>query len=183
MKSVKTTVTEWKLLLKRVKIIPKWVKITPKRVKITPMEWISLFGEAHRGTALLFSAVPLWAPPKVKVTLLEWFSLSSEWFSLALEWLALVLRVIFTRLEWSLRFSLFWRVTISLFYIKRVYFYTHYNYNSLKVTIRDTFQKKLAWHSLKGLLHLLPQKAPKLACFVLYLQITDIFLKNDICIL
>ena len=36
---------------------------------------------------------------------------------------------------------------------------------------------------LKGLLHLLPQKAPKLACFVLYLQITDIFLKNDICIL
>ena len=37
--------------------------------------------------------------------------------------------------------------------------------------------------SIKGLLHLLPQKAPKLACFVLYLQITDIFLKNDICTL
>ena len=31
------------------------------------------------------------------------------------EWFSLVLRVIFTRLEWSLRFSLFWRVTISLF--------------------------------------------------------------------
>ena len=47
-KSVKTTLTEWKLLLKRVKIIPKWVKITPKRMKITPIEWISLFGEAHK---------------------------------------------------------------------------------------------------------------------------------------
>ena len=61
--NVKTTLTEWKLLLKRVKIIPKWVKITPKRVKITPIEWISLFGEAHIGTALLFRAVPLCAPP------------------------------------------------------------------------------------------------------------------------
>ena len=28
-----------------------------------------------------------------------------------------------------------------------------------------------------------PQKAPKLACFVLYLKIIDIFLKNNICIL
>ena len=63
-KSVKTTLTKWKLLIKRVKIIPKWVKITPKRVKITPIEWISLFGEAHRGTALLFRAVPLCAPLK-----------------------------------------------------------------------------------------------------------------------
>ena len=35
----------------------------------------------------------------------------------------------------------------------------------------------------KGLLHLLPQKAPKLACFVLYLKIIDIFLKNNVCIL
>ena len=60
MKSVKTTLTEWKLLLKRVKIIPKWVKITP-------IEWISLFGEAHRGTALLFRAVPLWASPKSEI--------------------------------------------------------------------------------------------------------------------
>ena len=31
MKSVKNTLTEWKLLLKRVKIIPKCVKITPKK--------------------------------------------------------------------------------------------------------------------------------------------------------
>ena len=36
---------------------------------------------------------------------------------------------------------------------------------------------------LKGVLHLLPQKAPKLACFVLYLKIITIFLKNNICIL
>ena len=28
-------------------------------------------------------------------------------------------------------------------------------------------------------LHLLPQKAPKLACFVLYLKIINIFLRND----
>ena len=33
------------------------------------------------------------------------------------------------------------------------------------------------------LLHLLPQKAPKLAYFVLYLKIINIFLKNNICIL
>ena len=31
-----------------------------------------------------------------------------------------------------------------------------------------------------GVLHLLPQKAPKLACFVLYLKIINIFLKNNI---
>ena len=39
--------------------------------------------------------------------------------------------------------------------------------------------------SIKGVLHLLhvPQKAPKLACFVLYLKIIYIFLKNNICIL
>ena len=29
--------------------------------------------------------------------------------------------------------------------------------------------------TLKGVLHLLPQKAPKLACFVLYLKIINIF--------
>ena len=37
--------------------------------------------------------------------------------------------------------------------------------------------------SIKGVLHLLPQKAPKLACFVFYLEIINIFLKNNICIL
>ena len=37
--------------------------------------------------------------------------------------------------------------------------------------------------AIKGVLHLLPQKAPKLACFVLYLKIIQIFLKNNICIL
>ena len=36
---------------------------------------------------------------------------------------------------------------------------------------------------VKGVLHLLPSKAPKLACFVLYLKIINIFLKNNICIL
>ena len=33
---------------------------------------------------------------------------------------------------------------------------------------------------LKGVLHLLPQKALKLACFVLYLKIINIVLKNNI---
>ena len=37
--------------------------------------------------------------------------------------------------------------------------------------------------SIKGVLHLLPQKVPKLACFVLYLKNINIFLKNNICIL
>ena len=37
---------------------------------------------------------------------------------------------------------------------------------------------------LKGELHLLPKKAQKLACFVLYLKIINIFLKKIImCIL
>ena len=36
---------------------------------------------------------------------------------------------------------------------------------------------------LKGVLHLLPQKAQKIACVVLYLKIRNIFLKNNICIL
>ena len=31
----------------------------------------------------------------------------------------------------------------------------------------------------KGVLYLLPEKAPKLACFVLYLKIINIFLKNN----
>ena len=35
----------------------------------------------------------------------------------------------------------------------------------------------------EGVLYLLPQKAPNLACFVLYLKIINIFVKNDICIL
>ena len=38
-------------------------------------------------------------------------------------------------------------------------------------------------YAFKGALHLLPQNAPKLACFVLYLKIINIFLKNNICIL
>ena len=36
---------------------------------------------------------------------------------------------------------------------------------------------------IKGVLHLKPLKAPKLACFVLYLKIINISLKNNICIL
>ena len=46
----------------------------------------------------------------------------------------------------------------------------------------------LAWGNsrkiyLKGIMRLLLQKAPKLACFTLYLKIINIFLKNNICIL
>ena len=36
---------------------------------------------------------------------------------------------------------------------------------------------------IKGVLHLLPQKAQKLACFVLYPIIINICLKNNTCIL
>ena len=35
----------------------------------------------------------------------------------------------------------------------------------------------------KQVLHLLPKKAPKLTCFVLYLKIINSFLKINICIL
>ena len=37
--------------------------------------------------------------------------------------------------------------------------------------------------ALRGVLYLLPQKAQKLACFVLHLKIINIFLKNNIRIL
>ena len=57
-KTVKTTLIEWKSPSKRVKIIPKRVKIAPKRVKITPKEWIARFWGAHRGTARNKRAVP-----------------------------------------------------------------------------------------------------------------------------
>ena len=36
---------------------------------------------------------------------------------------------------------------------------------------------------IKGVLHFLPLKAQKSACFVLYLKIINIFLKNNVCIL
>ena len=35
-------------------------------------------------------------------------------------------------------------------------------------------------NNVKGVLHFLPQKALKLACFVLYLKFIKMFLKNDI---
>ena len=108
-KSVRTTLTEWKSLSKRVKIIPKRVKITHQKSDF------HFWWELTEGQLFCFELSLYELPQEVKVTLLEWFSLSSEWFLLALEWFSLVLRVIFTRLEWSLRFSLFWRVTISLF--------------------------------------------------------------------
>ena len=38
-------------------------------------------------------------------------------------------------------------------------------------------------NNIKGVLHFLPQKASKLASFVLYLKIVNIFSKNDIWIL
>ena len=41
---------------------------------------------------------------------------------------------------------------------------------------RENFNLK----ELKGVLHLLPQKAQKLECFVLHLKSINIFLKNEI---
>ena len=50
------------------------------------------------------------------------------------------------------------------------------------MTNHNLSNKTLFWR-LKGVLHLLLQKDPKLACFVLYLKIINIFLKNNVCIL
>ena len=50
-KSVRSTLTEWKSLSKRVKIIPKWVKITPKRVKITHRVNFTFWGSAQRDSS------------------------------------------------------------------------------------------------------------------------------------
>ena len=44
-------------------------------------------------------------------------------------------------------------------------------------------QKKRFEDTLKGVLHLVHQTAPKLACFVLCLKNFNIVLKNNICIL
>ena len=52
--------------------------------------------------------------------------------------------------------------------------------NHISITSQTDF---LFLCDIKGVLHLLPQKAPKLACFVLYLKIINTFLKHDICIL
>ena len=43
--------------------------------------------------------------------------------------------------------------------------------------------KECGIYNLKWVLHLLQQKAPKLACFELFFKIINIFLKNNICIL
>ena len=40
---------------------------------------------------------------------------------------------------------------------------------------KPCYRKGLGKARVKGVLHLLPQKAPKLACFVLYLKIINIF--------
>ena len=44
-------------------------------------------------------------------------------------------------------------------------------------------KKKQKQKYIKGVLHLLPQKAPKLACFMLHLKIINIFLINNLSIL
>ena len=51
-------------------------------------------------------------------------------------------------------------------------------------TVYQDFTPTVTYMFVKGVLYLLPQKAPKLACFVFYLKIINIlsFLKNDICI-
>ena len=113
--SVKTNLHEWKWPSKRVIIIPKQVKITPKRVKIPPKEWNSLFwggGTLTEGQPKTKELSLSKLPQKVKFTLLKWLSLNC-------------FRMIFTcfvsdfhlvRVDFTL--SLFYRVTISLFYIK-----------------------------------------------------------------
>ena len=114
-KSVRTTLTEWKSLSKRVKSFQSEWKSLRREWESLQKSDFHFLAELTEGQLETKELSLSELPKKVKVTLLEWFSLSSEWFSLALEWFSLVLRVIFTRLEWSLRFSLFWRVTISLF--------------------------------------------------------------------
>ena len=58
-----------------------------------------------------------------------------------------------------------------------------FQYNTCFRTARNTRTMFENIRPFKGVLHLLPQKAPKLACFVLYLKIINIFLKNNKCIL
>ena len=45
---------------------------------------------------------------------------------------------------------------------------------------KPTMQSRI---KLKGVLHLLPKKAPKLAYLLLYFKIINIFLNNNLCIL
>ena len=73
-KSVKTTLTGWKSLSKRVKIPLKTsenhseVSENHSKKSANHSNRVNFtFWEAHRGTALLFRAVPLWASPKSEI--------------------------------------------------------------------------------------------------------------------
>ena len=74
---------------------------------------------------------------------------------------------------------------ITVFVSKLQGFFYQKSESSFKMFINSAlyFTKSLLPEYFKGVLHLLPQKAPKLACFVLYLKIINIFWKNNICIL
>ena len=48
---------------------------------------------------------------------------------------------------------------------------------NFSLTRRDTNCYQPHFNMIKGVLHVLTPKAPKLACFVLYIKITNIFLK------
>ena len=74
-----------------------------------------LFGGAHWGTARNKRAVPQWAPPKSES---HSFGVILTLFGVIFTRYGMIFTRFdtdFTRLEGSLRFSLFWRITISLF--------------------------------------------------------------------
>ena len=77
--------------------------------------YFPFWGSSQRDSSFVSSCPSVRSP--LKWNSLYWSDFHSflEWFSLTLEWFSFVLRVIFTRLECFLRFSLYWRVTISLF--------------------------------------------------------------------
>ena len=61
--------------------------------------------------------------------------------------------------------------------------WTHVRCSGIFAVYMYMLNANVAVNNIKRVLHRLPQKAPKLACFVLYLKIIHIFLKNNICIL
>ena len=59
----------------------------------------------------------------------------------------------------------------------------HHIFVTKKLLLMGLALAHYVYYNLKGVLHLLPQKFPNLACFVLSLKIINNFLKKKICTL
>ena len=148
--------------------------------KIELLVWIT--NVLHQKIAKLFS---------IFLVLWLYFIQVSSYFQQSLKWYLCYLVI------WSLFICpvflilIFWiRLLIQVFNIFFCIKYTistsltlFRHYGTISIKQENLFE----WIAssvlcIKGVLHLLPQKASKWTCFVLYLKIINIFLKNNVCL-